>query len=160
MKKILKKEINIKTENIIIWKSFTKIDERLLTGRNPPEEIIVIAKLSELNDLMPKIFKIIKIDKVNPEYNNKIFIDCFSVSEELKDKKFVKDFFKLSSQISIKNIIEYKKYKPPIHCIDDLQRIKLWSICFIFSNIVKPVEVKPEIVSKYEFKKVKLYMLR
>ena len=82
---------------MIIWKSFTKIDERSLTGRNPPEEIIVIAKLSELNDLMPKIFKIIKIDKVNPEYNNKIFIDCFSVSEELKDKKFVKDFFKLSS---------------------------------------------------------------
>ena len=82
---------------MIIWKSFTKIDERSLTGRKPPEEIIVIAKLRELNDLMPKIFKIIKIDKVNPEYNNKIFIDCFSVSEELKDKKLVKDFFKLSS---------------------------------------------------------------
>ena len=27
----------------------------------------------------------------------KIFIDCFSISELLKDKKFVKDFFKLSS---------------------------------------------------------------
>ena len=82
---------------MIIWKSFTKIDERSFTGRKPPDEIIVIAKLSELNDLIPKIFKIIKIDKVNPEYNNKIFIDCFSISEELKDKKLVRDFFRLSS---------------------------------------------------------------
>ena len=66
-------------------------------GRNPPDEIIVIAKLSELNDLIPKIFKIIKIDIVNPEYSKRIFIDCFNTSEELKDKKLVKDFFKLSS---------------------------------------------------------------
>ena len=89
--------MSIKKENIITWKSFTKIDERLFTGRNPPDEIIVIAKLSELKDLIPKIFKIIKIDKVNPEYKNKIFIVCFSISEELKDRKLVKDFFKLSS---------------------------------------------------------------
>ena len=41
------------------------------TGRNPPDEIIVIAKFSELNDLIPRIFKIIKIDIVNPEYNKK-----------------------------------------------------------------------------------------
>ena len=97
VKKILKKEINIKKENIIIWKSFIKIDEISLTGRNPPEEIIVIAKFNELNDLIPKMFKIIKIDIVNPEYNKKIFIDCFNTSVELKDKKLVKDFFKLSS---------------------------------------------------------------
>ena len=97
IKKILKKEINIKKENIITWKSFVKIDESSFTGRNPPDEIIVIAKFSELNDLIPKIFKIIKIDTVNPEYNNKIFTDCFIVSEELKDRKLVKDFFKLSS---------------------------------------------------------------
>ena len=67
VKKILKKEISIKKENIIIWKSFIKIDESSLTGRNPPEEIIVIARFSELNDLIPRIFKIINIDKVNPE---------------------------------------------------------------------------------------------
>ena len=97
MKKILKKEINIKIEKIITWKSFTNIDESSLTGRNPPDEIIVIARFNELNDLIPKIFKIIKIDKVSPEYNNKILIDCFITSEELKDKKLVKDFFKLSS---------------------------------------------------------------
>ena len=95
VKKILKKEINIKKENIIIWKSFIKIDESSLTGKNPPEEIIVIAKLSELNDLIPRIFRIIKIDTVNPEYNKRILIDCFKISAELKDKKLVKDFFKL-----------------------------------------------------------------
>ena len=97
MKKILKKDISIKIENTIIWKSFTKTDERLFTGRNPPDEMMVIAKFSELNDLIPKKFRIIKIDKVNPEYRNKILIDCFITSEELKDIKLVNDFFKLSS---------------------------------------------------------------
>jgi hypothetical protein len=29
-------------------------------------------------------------------------------------------------------------------------------MCLIFSNIVNPVEVKPEMASKKEFKKVKL----
>ena len=97
VKKILKKEINIKKENIIIWKSFIKIDEISFTGRNPPEEFIVIAKFSELNDLIPRMFKIIKIDIVNPAYSRRILIDCFKISAELKDKKLVKDFFKLSS---------------------------------------------------------------
>ena len=97
VKKILKKEISIKNENIIIWKSFIKIDESSFVGKNPPDEIIVIAKFSELKDLIPKILRIIKIDKVNPEYNKKIFTDCFNTSEELNDKKLVKDFFKLSS---------------------------------------------------------------
>ena len=97
VKKILKKEINIKKENIIIWKSFIKIDESSLTGRNPPEEIIVIAKFSELNDLIPIMFSIIKIDIVKPEYSKRILIDCFKISSELNDKKLVKDFFKLSS---------------------------------------------------------------
>ena len=97
VKKILKKEINIKKENIIIWKSFIKIDEISFTGRNPPEEIMVIAKFSELNDLIPKMFRIIKIDIVNPEYSKKILIDCYKISVELKDIKLVKDFFKLSS---------------------------------------------------------------
>ena len=67
MKKILKKEINIKKENITTWKSLIKIDESWLVGKNPPDEIIDIDKLSELNDLIPQIFKIIKIDIVNPE---------------------------------------------------------------------------------------------
>ena len=156
VKKILKKEINIKKENIIIWKSFIKIDERSFAGRNPPDEIIVIAKFSELNDLIPRMFRIIKIDKVNPEYSKRILIDCFKISDELKDKKLVKDFFKLSSWISIKKIIEYKKYSPPIHCIGDLHKIKPWSICLIFSKTVNPVEVNQETASNKEFKKDKL----
>ena len=77
---------------MIIWKSFIKIDERSFEGKNPPDEITVIARFSELNDLIPKIFKIIKIDIVNPEYNKRILIDCFKISEELKDKKLVKEY--------------------------------------------------------------------
>ena len=34
--------------------------------------------------------------------------------------------------------------------------MRLWSTFFIFSNIVNPVDVNPEIASKNEFKKVKL----
>jgi hypothetical protein len=71
--------------------------ESLFTGKKPPEEIIVIAKFRELKDLIPKIFKIIKIEIVIPEYNKKILTVCFKTSELLKDKKFVRDFFKLSS---------------------------------------------------------------
>ena len=58
--------------------------------------------------------------------------------------------------MSIKKIIEKRKYKPPIHWVDDLHNIKLWSIFLMLENIVKPVEVNPEIDSKKEFKKVKL----
>ena len=97
VKKILKKEISIKRENIITRKSFIKIKERSFVGRNPPDEINVIPKFSELNDLMPRMFKIIKIDIVNPEYSKRIFIDCFKTSLELNDKKLVRDFFRLSS---------------------------------------------------------------
>ena len=43
------------------------------------------------------MIRIIKIDIVNPENNKRILIDCFKISVELKDKKLVKDFFKLSS---------------------------------------------------------------
>ena len=149
---MLKKEISIKKENIITWKSFIKIDESSFTGRNPPDEIIVIAKFKELNNLIPKIFNITKMKIVNPEYNKKIFVDCFIISVELSDKKFVRDFFKLSSYISIKKITEFKKYKPPIHCIDDRHNIKSSSIYSMFSNIVKPVDVKPDMASKKAFK--------
>ena len=79
-----------------------------------------------------------------------ILDDCFKVSDVLKDKKLVKDFFKLLSKISINNIIENKKYNPPIHWEDDLHNIKLSSKCLILSKIVNPVELKPEIASKYE----------
>ena len=60
----------------------------------------------------------------------------------------VTDFFKFSSKISINKSNENKKYNPPIHCDEDLHKIKLVSICFILSKTVNPVEVKPEIDSK------------
>ena len=71
--------------------------DRSFTGRKQPDEIIVIAKFKELNDLIPKILRIINIKIVNQEYNKKILIVCFNISDVLKDKKLVKDFFKLSS---------------------------------------------------------------
>ena len=125
-----------------------KIFSKLFVGKKPPDEINVMAKLNELNDLMFIIFKIIKITNVRNVYKIKILIDCFRVSEVLNDKKLVKDFFKLISKISIKRIIENKKYNPPIHCDEDLHNIKLSSRCLILLNMVKPVEVKPEIDSK------------
>ena len=81
-------------------------------------------------------------------YKSNILVDCFNVSEVLKDKRLVKGFFKLTSKISIKSIIENKKYKPPIHCDEDLHSIRLSSRCLIFSKIEKPVDVKPETASK------------
>jgi len=128
------------------------IVERLLKGRKPPEEISVIAKLKELKDRNSKIFRIRKTTNVNKIYKIKILEDCFKVSEVLNDKKLVKDFFRLLSKISISKIIENKKYKPPIHCDDDLHNIKLSSMCLIFLKIVNPVDVNPDIDSKYESK--------
>jgi len=88
---------------------FTKIFDKLFDGKKPPEDTIDIAKFNELNDLTLKILRIIKIPKVIKEYNRKIFKDCFRVSALLKEIKFVKDFLKLLSKISINNIIENKK---------------------------------------------------
>ena len=64
---MLKKGINISKENIVTCKSLIKISERSLTGKNPPDEIIVIAKFKELNDLIPNKFKIINITMVKLE---------------------------------------------------------------------------------------------
>ena len=94
---MLKKDINIKREKTITWVFVNNIVESSLSGKKPPEEITVIARLRELNVLIPNIFKTIKIKNVKPEYKRKILIVCFKTSELLKDKKFVRDFFKLSS---------------------------------------------------------------
>ena len=134
--------------------------DKSFTGKNPPEEINVNARFRESNDLIEIEFKTTKISNVRPEYNKKILTACLKISELLNEIKFVKVFLKLSSYMSIKKIIENKKYNPPIHWIDDLHKIKPWSICLIFSNIVNPVEVKPDIDSKKEFKNVKLYILK
>tara|TARA_B110001452_G_scaffold222717_1_gene195691 strand:+ start:172 stop:456 length:285 start_codon:yes stop_codon:yes gene_type:complete len=93
----------------------SNIVERLSVGKKPPEEIILIAKFKELKDLILSKFKIMNIKNVIVEYNKKILNDCFNISVLLKDMKLVSDFLKLLSNISINNIIENKKYSPPIH---------------------------------------------
>ena len=153
---MLKNEVSINNDIIIIWELFTKILDKLFVGKKPPEDTIVIAKFKELNNLILKKLRIIKIPNVVNEYNRNIFIDCFKVSALLKEIKFVKDFLKLWSKISINNIIENKKYNPPTHWDEDLHKIKLWSMWLILLKTVKPVEVKPDIASKYELIKVKL----
>jgi len=124
--------------------------DKLFTGKKPPDEINVIARLKESKNLKSRIFNITKIPKVNIMYKINIFDDCFKVSDVLNDKKLVKDFFKLLSKISINKIIENKKYNPPIHWEEDLHIIRLSSKCLTFSKTLNPVDVNPEIDSKYE----------
>jgi len=83
--------------------------DRELVGKNPPEEIIVIAKFKELKVLKLNKFKITNKAIVSRIYKINILKDCFKVSDLLKDMKLVKDFLKLLSKISINRIIEYKK---------------------------------------------------
>ena len=114
-KKILKKEINIVKEKITSFKLLFKIDDKLLTGRKPPEAIKVIDRLNASNDLILKKLNVINITNVSVVYKIKILKDCLTISEVLNERKLVKDFFKLLSNISISKIIEKRKYSPPIH---------------------------------------------
>ena len=136
------------------------IDSRLLTGRKPPDEIKVNDKLNELKDLISDRYKIKKIIIVNNKYTILILKHCLIVSLELKFMKLVNDFFKFWSKISIKSMIDIKKYKPPSHWVDDLHNIKLSSKCLILLKTVKPVEVNPDIASKYESTKLILFIIR
>ena len=95
VKNILKNDTNISNDIIIICELLIKILDKLFDGRKPPEEITVMARFKELNILISKIFKIIKIPNVINEYKRKIFNDCFKVSDLLKDIKLVNDFLKL-----------------------------------------------------------------
>ena len=88
---------------------FINISDNSLDGKKPPDEMIVIAKFRELKVLIFNKFNIMKIIRVIEEYNKKIFKDCFNVSALLNDIKFVRDFLKLLSKISINRIIENKK---------------------------------------------------
>ena len=54
--------------------------DKSLVGKNPPDEIRVNARFNESKDLIEKIFKIIKIDRVRIEYKIKIFVPCFKIS--------------------------------------------------------------------------------
>ena len=89
---IHKTEINIINEKMIICTSLIKTLESSLTGKNPPDEINVIAKFRELNDLIPNIFKIIKIKIVKPEYNRNILTVCFNVSFDIFILSLIKLF--------------------------------------------------------------------
>jgi hypothetical protein len=109
IKKILKKDINISNDMIIIWELFIRILDKLFEGKKPPDEIIVIARFKELNILISKIFRIMKMPNVINEYKRKILNDCFKVSALLKDIKLVKDFLKLLSKMSNHSIIENQK---------------------------------------------------
>ena len=71
--------------------------DRSFTGKKPPDDIIVKAKLRESKVLIEKIFKIIKIKRVKDEYNKNIFVVCFKISELLNEIKLVSVFLKLSS---------------------------------------------------------------
>ena len=71
--------------------------ERSLTGRKPPEEIIVKAKFKESKVLIEKKFKTMNIKRVKDEYRRKILVTCFKISELLKEIKFVNVFLKFSS---------------------------------------------------------------
>ena len=70
-----------------------------LVGKKPPDDIIVIAKLKELNERISIILSDIKIPNVKEVYKINIFADCLNVSDVLKDKRLVKGFFKLTSKI-------------------------------------------------------------
>ena len=105
----LKNEVNSSKENTISLNVVFNIDSILFAGIKPPEDIMLMDKFNESKVLISAIFKIINKIKVKTLYNIRILKDCLIVSVILKDKKFVKDFFKLSSKTSIIKIIENKK---------------------------------------------------
>ena len=94
---MLKNDNNINKDKITIWEFSLNMLDKLLTGKKPPEDIKLKAKFNESKDLIEKIFKIMKIKRVKPEYNRKILTACFNTSELSKEMKFVKVFLKLSS---------------------------------------------------------------
>ena len=94
---MLKNDSNIIKDKTIICILSLIILERSLTGRNPPEEIIVKAKFKESKVLIEKKFKTMNIESVKREYRRKILVTCFKISELLKEIKFVNVFLKFSS---------------------------------------------------------------
>ena len=86
LKKILKKDVNIKIDKIITWVLSLIILDRSFTGKKPPEDINEKAKFNESKDLIEKILRIMKIISVIPEYNKKILKACFNTSELLNEK--------------------------------------------------------------------------
>ena len=73
--------MSINKEKTIICEFCLRIIDKSFTGKKPPEEIKVKARLRELNALIEKILRITKIIKVNSEYNNNILTACLNISE-------------------------------------------------------------------------------
>ena len=94
---MLKKDVSIKIDKTIIWEFSFIMLERSFTGKKPPDEINVKAKFKELKDLIENKFRIIKIKRVNAEYNKKILIVCLKISELSNEVKFVRVFLKFWS---------------------------------------------------------------
>ena len=90
-KKILKNEVSIQRDRIIICEFSLTIFERSFTGKTP-EEISVKDKFNESKALIEKIFKTIKIISVRLEYKKRILIACFKISELSNDMKLVNVF--------------------------------------------------------------------
>ena len=83
---MLKNDVNIRIDKIIICVFSFNIFERSLTGKKPPDEIKVKARFKESKDLIENIFKMIKIKRVRPEYKKNILVACLNTSELLKNK--------------------------------------------------------------------------
>tara|TARA_B100000401_G_scaffold424342_1_gene353018 strand:+ start:142 stop:426 length:285 start_codon:yes stop_codon:yes gene_type:complete len=94
---MLKKDNSMSNETTIICVLSLIINDNSFTGKKPPDEIRVKAKLRELKALIEKIFKEIKMNKVKPEYNKNILIACLKISELSNEIKLVKVFLKFSS---------------------------------------------------------------
>ena len=131
---------------------------KLLVGKKPPPETKVMLKLRELNNLKPGKFRRVRVITLNTEYMIKI-LSILSLIFSFELKLFSPEkvrFVILKLNDLLENIIikKNKKNKPPIHCEEDLQRIKVGSRYFIFLKTEKPVPVSPDIDSKIEFIKV------
>ena len=61
---MLKKEDNNKIDVITTCELLIKILDKLFDGKKPPDEIMVIARFKELNNLISKKLNIIKIESV------------------------------------------------------------------------------------------------
>ena len=85
VKKRLKKDINIKNENVIILRLLFNKRSKLLNGIKPPDEINVMDRLSESKVLIFIKLSVKKMKIVKQKYNNKIFKDC------LKDSKLLNE---------------------------------------------------------------------
>ena len=134
------------------------IFSKLSVGKKPPPETKVMLKLRELNNLKPEKFRRVRVITLNAEYMIKI-LSILSLIFSFELKLFSPEkvrFVILKLNDLLENIIikKNKKNKPPIHCEEDLQRIKVGSRYFIFLKIEKPVPVNPETASKIEFKNV------